>query len=530
MTDLKVDAESSETERMSSLIWLVGAATFFQGYCSVLPGVIIGDTARTFETQGDTAIVILAIALGTMGALFLAPIGDRRGRRPLLIWSTLAFSVLSAASGLAGNLFVFAGLQFLARAFVVAGFAAAIALLVESVPGQRRGWAIGIVSLFGGAGVAAATGLHRVFTGTQFTWRATCLFSLMGLLTVLWLRSGLEESQPWKSERLLANRLTGGQRMQLMQVTLLHFFAFFGLLGTATWWTEYASNEAGLGPGTVENLFSTAFVIGLTGYLFGGWFQDRVGRRRAGTIFLLGSGAATALVFQVVDPTASLPLLAIAAFLGFSVLPVLTAVTAEIFPTRNRTSSLAYARAIGGTAGGILGPLMIGFLADRRLNIIGNISDSAAAAAAVLLAAVLVLRLLPETGGRELASIAAATDIPDPQIPTATSLTVTARPARAPARAGAPSPSQGPPTTGERRRPPDIRERAAITTMPRHEAVPPAIPRHHPPPTTEEVESRWDEAASGDPPSPPDLPSDPSRFDEWLFRPSDEDPGDDRQA
>jgi putative MFS transporter len=81
-----------------------------------------------------------------------------------------------------------------------------------------------------------------------------------------------------------------------------------------------------------------------------------------------------------------------------SVLPVLNAFTAELFPTELRGDAFAWANNLLGRVGYVLAPLGVGLAADG----LGWGPAVAATAAFPLVALGLILRLLPETGGIEL--------------------------------------------------------------------------------------------------------------------------------
>ena len=109
------------------------------------------------------------------------------------------------------------------------------------------------------------------------------------------------------------------------------------------------------------------------------------------------------------------PAMILAVFFGFGVNPVLAAVASELFPTSIRATAVGVVRSVFGTIGGIAGPVTVGILADPRvaerfptLPVLGDLGSSVSLAVLANIPAVLLLRALPETAGRELESITAA--------------------------------------------------------------------------------------------------------------------------
>jgi MFS family permease len=141
-----------------------------------------------------------------------------------------------------------------------------------------------------------------------------------------------------------------------------------------------------------------------------------IGRRRAGTYLLAATGVFGILAFRAGDPIIALPLMVAATFSGLAVSPVISAMSAELFSTETRATSVAFVRGVFATMGGIIGPLFVGFLADRRLDIVGSIADSVFFASLLLIPALLLLWFLPESAGRELGNLSAAARIPAPDV------------------------------------------------------------------------------------------------------------------
>jgi MFS family permease len=125
------------------------------------------------------------IAMATLGP-FAGRLGDRLGRRRVLLWGLAAFAAASAAAGLAPSL----ELLIVARlGQAVAGslvFPNAMALLRDALPGGRRAAGFGLMGSAVGAAAAVGPVLGGVLVGA-FGWRAIFLVNVPVVATAAWL-------------------------------------------------------------------------------------------------------------------------------------------------------------------------------------------------------------------------------------------------------------------------------------------------------------------------------------------------------
>ena len=149
------------------------------------------------------ALAFLWSNIGVMaGALVAGPIGDRFGRKPLLLMSLVVFGLASLASAVSPSLYFLAGTRFFTGAGIAGGFAGTVALTGDYTPQRLR--ARMIMLTFTGAplggfvgGQAVALLLHEGF-GWQSIFVIGGVFPLVLLaIAALWLP---------KSPRLLAVR------------------------------------------------------------------------------------------------------------------------------------------------------------------------------------------------------------------------------------------------------------------------------------------------------------------------------------
>lgn len=365
---------------------------------------------------------IAAVGMGAFGALFVTAAGDRIGRRPMLISTTLLYALFTGLTATSASLGQFVVYQFLARTFLIAEYATAVTIVAEEFPKDRRGRALGALTAIGAFGLPVVAVLHLALSDTRLGWRWLYLIGLIPLLIVAAMRTRLKETVRWQATRAagrakvpLMSVITGVHRRKLFYVSALFFLTHFALLGASTWWPLYASTQRGFSQGTITLLLVTAYPIGVSGYFIAGRLQDAFGRKRTGSVFLalgLVFGIAT---FQVTSPTVMFFTLVFAVFFGLGVNPVISAISSELFPTDIRATAVAMARSVFGTSGAILGPVAVGIMADLsfaarfpQIPILGNLGHSVSVAAIAYLPALFALTRLPETGGLELEEAAAA--------------------------------------------------------------------------------------------------------------------------
>ena len=116
-----------------------------------------------------------------IGGLIIAPLGDRYGRRPLILAALLMMSAGMVLSGLAGGVIAL----LLARVLVGMGIGTVLAcmtaLVAEFAPPHRRNFSVGLLQ--GGYPIGAtATGFVTGWALVHYSWRSILLFSGFGSL------------------------------------------------------------------------------------------------------------------------------------------------------------------------------------------------------------------------------------------------------------------------------------------------------------------------------------------------------------
>jgi AAHS family 4-hydroxybenzoate transporter-like MFS transporter len=139
-----------------------------------------------------------------LGAVLLAPVADRVGRRPVILLSCVAFGLCTLATVLVGSLRCLLVLRLFTGLGLGAALPNAIALAAEYAPKRRRAFLVMVVSSGISLGSIAA-GLVAARLVDPFGWRA--VFVVAGVLPLL-LAGGLWRALP-ESIQFLATRPDG---------------------------------------------------------------------------------------------------------------------------------------------------------------------------------------------------------------------------------------------------------------------------------------------------------------------------------
>jgi MFS family permease len=294
---------------------------------------------------------------------------DQIGRRffmrlgvGLLVFSSAAFLV-SHSIGLLAALRVLQGLGF--SAFFVANYMH----VIDLVPAERRGWALGIYGVSGFLGTALAPVVGELivrrlgFPG---------LFVLSGLLggVAAWLVSRLRGIRP---PGMGEGPALGSLRAGLAEVLRLHMaLAFFFGLGTGAMFTFLPTFGESLGVHSV-GLFYTAYAIAAVGVRVGGGALIDTRGRRATIIpsMFVQAVAAGILAAQaiLVAPHMTVPVvpyLFLAGLLAGSahgfLYPALAALLMDVTPEARRGSVVGIFSAVF-LVGNALGSMVFGYVA-----------------------------------------------------------------------------------------------------------------------------------------------------------------------
>src|SRR5260370_29134544 len=126
-----VDDVARDDVYLRLLLWLLVSAAFFEGYDASILALLLPNIQSTFHvSEAVLGITRIPIELGLGVAFFVARLADRLGRRRVLLWSVVGYTVFTALTAFSTNIWTFAAAQFGARVFLAAEYAVGVAMIV----------------------------------------------------------------------------------------------------------------------------------------------------------------------------------------------------------------------------------------------------------------------------------------------------------------------------------------------------------------------------------------------------------------
>jgi MFS transporter, putative metabolite:H+ symporter len=397
--------------RQRLLLFLLGAATLFEGYDRFIASLALPYIGRDLgAAEGTLGYALSAIRLGAVLSIPLGRLADRRGRRGLLLFTILAYTVATAATGLSQGVTAFVVFQLLAMIFLMTELSLSQVVIAEEFPRDFRAYGQSILGAFGALGAGTAALLFPLFQETALGWRGLYFVGLAPLLLIAWLRRALPETDRFERARAegrteearLADLLAPAFRVRFVALFLLAL-AVSAAAGPAFAFASYrATHDFGRTPAEVSAMILMGGGLGFSGWFVFGSLAERLGRRVVGLFAYAGVGIAIAFFYR-----AGWLQTAFAAMVFTEAGTALTmnALGTELFPTEIRSTAKSWVT-VAGYIGSMLGLAIVGALAGA----LGGAAAAILVLAAVPVVSAPLLLLLPESRGRELEELSGPDD------------------------------------------------------------------------------------------------------------------------
>ncbi len=372
---------------------------------------LLGARASAENVGWYTGVILAIFLVGwAIGGVLFGILADYFGRTRTLVITILIYALFTGMAGLAHTWWELGLYRFLTALGIGGEWAAGATLVAEVWPESYRVKGAGILQSAWGAGYFLAAGLYYLFAGQS--WRVMFFIGIVPAFVALLARLKVKEPEKWKAAKAaggakltLAELFTPAHRRDTLVGAALAFVAVFGLWG-ATNWTPSLIRELleprHLGAGAMAKMVSYAVMSlnagAIVGYLVFPPIAERIGRRGAFLIMMLGAAVTLPATFLVPDSYSAvlliLPLLGFFTNGMFSGFPVYLP---ELYPTRIRATGAGFCF----NAGRVLaasGPFITGFLVVE----LGTFARAASSIALIYVFGMSVLLFARETKGQEL--------------------------------------------------------------------------------------------------------------------------------
>jgi MFS transporter, AAHS family, 4-hydroxybenzoate transporter len=376
---------------------LCAAIAFLEGFNTQSVGYIAPVLAQIFHLQAGQLGLFFSLGLFGLlcGALFVAPLADRIGRRTVLLYCVPVLGIFALLTAFSTSLAMLDATRFATGLAIGGALPNTIALTSEYAPRRRR--AVMVAVMFSGfivgsivaaltAGWLVSAGWKSVFIvggslclvvapillaqlpeSVRFLVRrgadpARIARLIKQLFPALALSPGVtftaaEESAARVSVRALFD---DGRAKSTVLLWIVSFTSLFNIFLMANWLpTEMRT----LGfPIQIAILVGAVLQVGGLCGIFFGWLADRIGANIALSLAYL-TGAIGVVLIPLAGAT-PVPVMAAVFATGFGILggqTVTNAVCAMFYPTEIRSTGIGWATGIG-RAGSIIGPGLAGIL------------------------------------------------------------------------------------------------------------------------------------------------------------------------
>jgi MFS transporter, putative metabolite:H+ symporter len=380
------------------------------------------------------------------GAVCAGLLGDRIGRRKVMMSALAFYAVFSLVAAAAPNYEIFLGARVLAGLGAGAESAIIAPFLSEFVPAARRGWFVGALAGFFSFGFVAAALLGRfVVDPLPDGWRWAQVITGLPIALLLWWRRSLPESPRYllscgkvaEAEQVVAdmerkveqavgslppvpevtvNRPAQARKVGLISALrflwspamirrtsvtwLIWFVITFSYYGFFTWIPTLLVQQ-GI---TVTKSFEFSIIIYLAqvpGYFSAAWLTEILDRKHTIAVYLSGAAVSAYWLSAMTDPVMITLAAAVLSFFLNGTYAGVYSYTPEVFPTWIRASGTGLSSAFG-RIGSILAPSIIGVF-SASLGFAGVFGMTTAVLAVGVICAVL---FGVSTAGRSLEDIA----------------------------------------------------------------------------------------------------------------------------
>jgi len=430
------------------LFGLLSTATLFDGFDSAMFGFAAPEVRSSLGISREQwGLVSGATRCGVMASFVFLLSADRFGRRSVLMWTVVGFTVFNGLTAFVTSQAAFIVCQLLARLFLTAEFALAVIVISEEYPARLRGRAIAILTSLATVGVmlmakiqpfvllpegAESNALHDlgqllVRTGQAWlglepspeSWRALYALGMLPLALIFVLRLSLRETRRFSEAASHSEPVRRSARVALRDalrpwqpryrrrtaiVALLWNCVHLVTAPSVVYWVIYAREDLGLTTSQVGSIVFWGYGGGVAGHFVAGWLIDRVGRKHTCAGFYVAAAVSIFWLYHAPSLAGQYVWMISTVFCFAAAMTATHVYASELFPTEIRATGYGWTTNFLGRVTEATTPVAIGLL----IGPLGGIPPAiAVVAVGPIVGALLVLRYAPETRGLTLEEVQA---------------------------------------------------------------------------------------------------------------------------
>lgn len=403
--------ETIRQPKQRKLLMSAGLSWMFDAMDVGMLSFIIADLSLKWQLSPQQTGLFTSInSIGMVfGAAIAGYMADKYGRKSVLLWTLLIFSIATGLSAAATGFAVLCILRFIAGFGLGGELPVASTLVSESVQLKDRGRAVVLLESFWAAGWIASA-LIAYFIIPKYGWQAAFIIGGLPALYALYLRRAIEDPPRYmqQSAEQRSQAASFGQRFKsvwarphrraTIMLWVLWFTVVFSYYGMFLWLPSVMMIK---GFSLVKS-FEYVLIMTLAqlpGYFTAAYFIEKFGRKFVLVLYLVFTAVSAAWFGLATTEGALIAAGICLSFFNLGAWGGMYAYTPELYPTAVRSTGVGLAASFG-RVGGILAPYMVGMLVARHYQI-GYIFGIFFVT--ILIGAAAVLWLGAETRGKELA-------------------------------------------------------------------------------------------------------------------------------
>ena len=296
---------SKLTRKHYSILLMSWAGWVFDFYDLILYTFLMGSIKAELNlTDVEISLVLgLSLAATAIGGIVFGYLSDRFGRKKVLQWTILTYSLGTFLSGFSINLWFLLVFRFITGLGVGGEWGTGQTYIGETFPAKVRGRFGAFMQTGAPIGIALASLVGGYIT-PMIGWRASFFISVLPAILVLFIRKNLQESDVWEERRKLIregklapdvfkkenrNKLAllfaPQYRKIFILCLILAIFDMSAYWFTYSWMPGYLNRERAFTMAKSTEFMLITQLGGFLGYFSFGFVADWLGRRPAYSIY-----------------------------------------------------------------------------------------------------------------------------------------------------------------------------------------------------------------------------------------------------